>query len=308
MPSKLVPESPDKTQQHVNSLESSSAFVRSFHRKLHPVYQLQRALGNGKVARLIQTKQLTPAGKIIGLQRTLTAGTAHDRYMQEADRVARRAMYTADAAASAGVMTAGFWGCLFGQLGGCQPVTDPNAREVTIDHRTSGTTSDENKCTQCPRDLGVLPGVGRNGIELRGTVNGYVPGVKYDFKRERKGRTFERIDGLWRTLIIPGKDDDTDNSDEFLTPVNGHIYAVDQPGAFDPQDPCDPAATEFVQKLSMTEWVIVRKGAAEPWERGSDYFYWHSIVWLRKVDGVWKTDMENSEIGPGTINVDTKEP
>ena len=90
--------------------------------------------------------------------------------------------------------------------------------------------------------------------------------------------------------------------------MNGHIYAIDQPGATDPQDPCDRAATEFVLKHSMTEWVIVRKAPAEPWTRGSDKFYWHSIVWLRKVDGVWQTDMEKSEIGPGTIYVDTKEP
>ena len=332
MTPKLVPEPPDKTQ-HVNSRESSSPLAQSFHSKLHPVYQLHRTLGNRQVARLIQTNQLTTGGKIVGLQRTLTVGAAdameaeaptEDLAIRPAARTIARepaagpyatvgaGTPSADGESQAnalptGVMTGGFWGCL---LGGCQPEPDPNARPVNIDEfRTSGKTSDENKCEFCPRDLGVLQGVGRNGMELRATVNGYVPGVEYDFKRERKRRTFERIDGLWRFLTGTGKDDDTDNSDESLTPVNGHIYAIDQPGAIDPQNPSvDPAATEFVQKLSMTEWVIVRKGPAEAWERGSNNFYWHSVVWLRKVNGVWQTDMEKSEIGPGTIYVDTKEP
>lgn len=206
-----------------------------------------------------------------------------------------------------GLMTASLWGCLFGQLGGCQPA-EPTS-EVTIDSlRTSGRTSDENTSELCPSDLGVLPGTGRNAMELRATVNGYVPGVEYDFKRTKKGRAFARIDGRWSSYVIVGTDDDAHNADESLTPVNGHIYAIDKPGASDPQKPTDPAATEFVQKLSMTEWVMVRKGPAEKWTHGSSDFYWHSVVWLRKVDGVWQTDEEKSEIGPGTIYVDTKEP
>jgi hypothetical protein len=281
---------------------------------------------------LIQTNQLTTGGKIVGLQRTPTVGAAdameagaptEDLAIRPAARTIARepaagpyatvgaGTPSADGESQAnalptGVMTGGFWGCL---LGGCQPEPDPNAREVNIDQcRTSGKTSDDNKCVLCPRDLGVLPGVGRNGIELRGTVNGHVSGVEYDFKREKKGRIFERIDGVWRFLTRPGRDDDAENSDESLTPVNGHIYAIDLPGATDPQDPGDPDATEFVLKHSMTEWVIVRKAPAEPWTQGSNKFYWHSIVWLRKVDGVWQTDMEKSEIGPDTINVETKEP
>src|SRR5262249_13361778 len=43
---------------------------------LHPIPQLQRTLGNRRVAQLIQARRLTPEGKIIGLQRKLTVSAA----------------------------------------------------------------------------------------------------------------------------------------------------------------------------------------------------------------------------------------
>ena len=57
-----------------------------------PILQLQRTLGNRRVAQLIQAKRLTRQGKIIGLQRKLTVGAADDQYEQEADHVARQIM------------------------------------------------------------------------------------------------------------------------------------------------------------------------------------------------------------------------
>jgi hypothetical protein len=57
-----------------------------------PILQLQRLLGNQRVAQLIQARRLTPQGRIIGLQPKLTVGAADDQYEQEADRVARQVM------------------------------------------------------------------------------------------------------------------------------------------------------------------------------------------------------------------------
>lgn len=59
-----VAESPQKTQQHVGNGRLPSNPAQSFQGGLHPVAQLQRTLGNRKVAQLLQTRQLTPEGKL----------------------------------------------------------------------------------------------------------------------------------------------------------------------------------------------------------------------------------------------------
>ncbi|MFZ2171010.1 MAG: DUF4157 domain-containing protein [Methylococcaceae bacterium] len=106
MTQKLVTESPEKTKQDVERREPNPAFAQLFQGKLHPVAQLQRTLGNRNVAQLIQARQLTPGGKIIGLQRKLTVGAADDQYEQEADQVARQVMNTSDAVAAASAQRA----------------------------------------------------------------------------------------------------------------------------------------------------------------------------------------------------------
>lgn len=63
------------------------------------ILQLQRTLGNGVVAKLIQAKCFTPEGKIIGLQPMLTVGAADDQYEQKADRVDRQVMSMPEATA-----------------------------------------------------------------------------------------------------------------------------------------------------------------------------------------------------------------
>jgi hypothetical protein len=95
MSQQLLPVTPEKTQ-HVEGHEANPASALSFQGGLHPVAQLQRTLGNRNVAKLIQTKRLTPEGKIIGLQRKLTVGAADDQYEQEADRVAHQVMMSPD--------------------------------------------------------------------------------------------------------------------------------------------------------------------------------------------------------------------
>ena len=100
MTQKLLPETPEKTQQHVEGRETSPASAQSFQGGLHPTAQLQRTLGNRNVAKLIQAKRLTLEGKIIGFQRKLTVGAADDQNEQKADRVARQVMNTPDAVAT----------------------------------------------------------------------------------------------------------------------------------------------------------------------------------------------------------------
>ena len=93
-------QSPEKTKHQIAHRESRPDSVRSFHGRLLPILQLHRMLGNRRVAQLIQAKRLTPEGKTIGFQRTLTVGAADDQYEQEAARVARQVMNTPDAVAS----------------------------------------------------------------------------------------------------------------------------------------------------------------------------------------------------------------
>lgn len=206
-----------------------------------------------------------------------------------------------------GMATMGL-GCLFG-LGGCRPDSGPELPSVEVGNfRNSGKTSMENKCPLCPQDLGVLAGQAHNAMELRGTISGHVPGAEYDFRRRLEGRYFlVGSDGAWWSFNEGPKSDDAANDDESLTPINGHIYVIDRPGNLDPQQPTD-SGTGWVQKLNMYEWVEVRLGSSGDWTRRSDLFQWHSVVWLEKVDGVWRTNVERSEIAPGLINLKTEEP
>src|SRR5687767_9558960 len=64
------------------------------------VLHLQRAVGNREVGQLLRSKQVTPQGKILRLQRKLTVGAANDQYEQEADQVARQVLSMPDAAAA----------------------------------------------------------------------------------------------------------------------------------------------------------------------------------------------------------------
>jgi len=90
MSQQLLTESPEKTKQQIARREQSADSARSVHDgSPSPILQLHRALGNYRVAQLIQAKRLTPEGKILNLQRKLTVGAAGDQYEQEADRVAR---------------------------------------------------------------------------------------------------------------------------------------------------------------------------------------------------------------------------
>ena len=88
----------DNKNQRLTRRGFRSNSARSSHEARHsPICQLQRTLGNRRVARLNQAKRLTPEGKIIGLQRKLTVGVADGQYEQAADRVARHVMIAPNA-------------------------------------------------------------------------------------------------------------------------------------------------------------------------------------------------------------------
>lgn len=53
MTQQLLPDSPEKTQQHVEGRKTKPDSARLFQGGLHPVAQLQRTLGNRNVAKLI---------------------------------------------------------------------------------------------------------------------------------------------------------------------------------------------------------------------------------------------------------------
>jgi hypothetical protein len=106
MSQQILRESPERTRQHVERRKFSPDSARSFQGELHPVARLQRMLGNRRLAQLIQARQLTREGEIIGLQRKLTVGAASDRYEQEAERVAREVMNVPDAMAAASAQRA----------------------------------------------------------------------------------------------------------------------------------------------------------------------------------------------------------
>ena len=90
----LTVEPPGRVKHETDRRESHSGATPSLQRGLHPVLQLQRAIGNGRVGQLIRAGRLTPQGKILGVQRKLTVGEVNDRYEQEAERVAERVMRT----------------------------------------------------------------------------------------------------------------------------------------------------------------------------------------------------------------------
>ena len=82
----------ERPQQQIARGASRPDALRSFQRELTRVPQLQRTLGNRRVAQLIQAGRLTPDGEFIGLQRELTTDAAVDRNEPEAHRLTVAAM------------------------------------------------------------------------------------------------------------------------------------------------------------------------------------------------------------------------
>jgi len=198
----------------------------------------------------------------------------------------------------------------------------------------AGATHADNRCANCPINLGVGVdlGAGRtasNAMELQFTLAGHRAGLEYDITRTRSNSVWERVAGAWNRLqTVPmGTNDDHTDDDESLTPRGNRIFAIDNPGFPDVVLPAahglrllllngavtNVNATDIVQRLTFAEWVIVRDRAAGiPWTPlefpplpdGSPrrFVFWHSILWLTR-DGAnrWMLNAARSEIARGAL-------
>ena len=118
MSAQFSAESPDRAKHPVVHRGAQASFFHSRRSEPSaPFLQLQRLLGNQRVAQLIQAKRLTPEGRILDggmigrgldhIQPKLTVGAADDQYEQEADRVARQVMSMPDTGAANSMQRAG---------------------------------------------------------------------------------------------------------------------------------------------------------------------------------------------------------
>jgi hypothetical protein len=97
VPQELLAEPAERSTKQPESSSPDQSSVLSTKTGIHPILQLQRTLGNRRVAQLIQAKRLTPQGRIIRVQPKLTVGAADDEYEEEAERVAKRVVAMPDA-------------------------------------------------------------------------------------------------------------------------------------------------------------------------------------------------------------------
>lgn len=180
----------------------------------------------------------------------------------------------------------------------------------------SGSLNSDNKCTSCSdgvfANLGLQQPDARNSMELRGDIAGSTTGVQFNFKRTVEKGSWRKMNNAWElskdqdAYLPPGTDDDANDSDEQLIPVNNHIFVVDAPGIREMRIPASPdpynKATEFKYVASFEEWVEAKIGSG-PWERVSDIFEWHSISTIEKGSPLWHRAGTN-EIGPGNTIVE----
>lgn len=102
----LLIESSEKAKQRVQHRNLQPDSARPFQGASDHFLQLQQTLGNQRVAQLIQTRRITPEGKIVGLQPKLMVGAADDQYEQEADRIARQVVSMPDSVAKVSLQQA----------------------------------------------------------------------------------------------------------------------------------------------------------------------------------------------------------
>jgi len=72
MAQQLLTASQEKTKLRIVPRTTRPASAQPLPDSLHPISQLQRTLGNRRVAQLIQARRLTPEGKIISVAERLT--------------------------------------------------------------------------------------------------------------------------------------------------------------------------------------------------------------------------------------------
>jgi hypothetical protein len=90
-----------KAKSQITHNQPPPAPIRSFQGGCHPILQLQRTMGNQRVAKLIKAGRLTSNGKITQLQPKLALSVADDGFEQETDRIAWQIGRMSDSVASA---------------------------------------------------------------------------------------------------------------------------------------------------------------------------------------------------------------
>lgn len=171
--------------------------------------------------------------------------------------------------------------------------------------QNSGSTTSDSSVS--PPAYGASSGVA-NGclmqVTLEPTGINAVSEIAFDIKRTKERGTWSKNAGTWAqdTHVGPGADDDSENSDEDLTPSpDDHIYSTDYPGFIS----STAFADEAVYKASFVEYLNIKIASASP-KKGSGDYPWHSITWLTKSGTNWvrKTGATN-EITPGSTTVGT---
>ncbi len=200
---------------------------------------------------------------------------------------------------------------------------------VRVAFNTAGAPNADNCAVLQPAALGVgVGGTARHNMEMIYRIDGTIPPrTEFDILRTRRSRAWQSdAAGTWSVLEgdPAGTNDDHTNDDECLTPRSRRLFVVDTPG-FGSLDPrgvtlvrgsvVSAAATGFVRKFSMAEWVIARnRDLGVDWTAISSptFTFWHSIHSVASVGGVWSLantpSGDANEIALGSVNVETATP
>ncbi len=212
-----------------------------------------------------------------------------------------------------------------------QEAPEPTARgfddltATRVAFRNDGEQSAENCSVLKLKALGLDgPGDGQAGMEMEFRLDGTIPpGTEFDILRTNRAGLWQRVAGAPFTRVggaPAGTNDDHTDFDECLKPVGRRIFVVDVPGSpgldprgveFPDDGTVDMASTAVVWKVSFAEWVNARNvSLGIPWTPISKplFTFWHTILSVAPVGGVWKRVItpsgQHNEIALGSVKTD----
>jgi uncharacterized protein YcgL (UPF0745 family) len=188
-----------------------------------------------------------------------------------------------------------------------------------IDHwdiKTSGQTSSDNTCANCPVSLGidVDPPHFSNGIELKAYIANHKSGYLYNISRTAKLTIWEYSGkGGWvKTYDKPSYNDDHGNRDEMLTPKQSdaskkenlhYIYVEDRPAFTNPPNgKNNPDSTLVVFVVNMEEFVMIKNSQTQNIVTDTNKQKWHMRMYIKLENSVWKMDKSLSSVGKDHIS------
>ena len=176
--------------------------------------------------------------------------------------------------------------------------------------------------------LGSDSDPGKNWMEIRGDVIGHRDDATYKIERTIESAVWYRRNSTeWKKKgrKPPGTPDNhpdhPKSEDVDLSPEFNHIYQVDGPGwrEVPPPPPVDPkktkeenekeaeSITDWIQMLNATQMVSVKVGTGA-WKASTEKLYWHSVVWLEKVNESWRKKPSMNEIEEGHLFIGEGDP